>query len=128
MNNRMPALSSFDVCFNAPFLGDGSNPVSRLPNGRSRACAKALAVVLLATVTPSMMMGAIDRGNIQGTVADEQNAVIPGAKLVVKNLDTNVEVALTTNSAGVYQASELVPGRYSVRVEARGFSSVEVTD
>jgi prepilin-type processing-associated H-X9-DG protein len=47
---------------------------------------------------------------------------------VVKNLDTNVEVALTTNNSGVYQASELVPGRYSVRVEARGFNPVEVTN
>jgi hypothetical protein len=90
---------------------------------------KGLAMVLvIMAVSCLVAIAAIDRGNIQGTVADEQNAVIPGAKVVVKNLDTNIEVALTTNNSGVYQASELVPGRYSVRVEARGFSAVEVTN
>src|SRR5262249_16475432 len=89
----------------------GAKHALRLPGGWAKALAMVLAVM---AVSCMVAVAAIDRGNIQGTVADEQNAVIPGAKVVVKNLDTNVEVALTTNNSGVYQASELVPGRYSV--------------
>jgi len=98
------------------------------PSRRPAVAKNALAIALLAIAAASIVMGAIDRGNVQGTVTDEQGAIIPGARVVVKNLDTNVEVALTTNNSGVYLASELVPGRYSVHVDARGFSAVEVTD
>jgi carboxypeptidase family protein len=101
--------------------------MSALPNAWSGSWGKVFLVLLLSVAAPSIGTGAIDRGNIQGTVVDEQGAVIPGAKVVVKNLATNVETALTTNGAGVYLASELVPGPYSVRVETRGFSPVEVT-
>ena len=103
----------------------GTKHAVRLYAGWAKALAMVLAVMAVSCIVAT---AAIDRGNIQGTVADEQNAVIPGAKVVVKNLDTNIEVALTTNNSGVYQASELVPGRYSVRVESRGFSPVEVTN
>src|SRR5690348_15747411 len=53
--------------------------------------------------------GSIDRGGIRGTVTDQQGGVIPGARVVVKNVDTNVQVSSTTNTAGFYLASELVP-------------------
>ncbi len=77
----------------------------------------ALAVALLLATT---LLGSIDRGAIQGTVSDQQGAVVPGAKVVVKNVETNVEVTLTTNTAGFYLAPELVPGKYSVHVERQG--------
>jgi hypothetical protein len=70
--------------------------------------------------------GSIDRGAIQGTVTDPQGAMIPGATVVVKNVDTNVAVSLITNSAGFYLAPELVPGRYSVRIAMQGFSPLDI--
>ena len=44
---------------------------------------------------------------------------------MVKNVDTNVQVNLTTNGAGSYLAPELVPGSYSIYVLATGFSAFE---
>lgn len=89
---------------------------------------RVLRIAVVACLAVVFLQAAIDRGNIQGAVTDAQGAAIPGAKVVVKNLDTNVETTLTSNGAGIYLASELVPGRYSVHVEARGFSGVDISD
>jgi hypothetical protein len=74
------------------------------------------------------LMASLDRGAIRGTVTDPQGAVVPDAMVVVRNLDTSVATNLVTNSAGFYLASELVPGKYTVRVEAQGFSPLEIKD
>src|SRR5260370_9335012 len=84
------------------------------------------AVLILASV--ACLQASIDRGAIQGTVADQQDAVVGHARVVVKNVDTNVEVVLITNSSGFYLAPELVPGTYAVRVEANGFSATDITN
>jgi prepilin-type processing-associated H-X9-DG protein len=84
----------------------------------------ATGVFLLATYA----LASIDRGVIQGTVTDPQGSVIPGATVVVKNVDRNTEVTLKTNSAGFFLAPELVPGKYLVHVEAPGFSSTDTAN
>jgi len=76
----------------------------------------------VALILASSVQASLDRGAIQGTVTDPQGGVVPQAKVLVENLDTNIENNLTTNSRGFYLASELVPGRYLVRITAQGFS------
>jgi len=85
-----------------------------------------LAFVVLFSV--SQLNASIDRGAIQGTVTDQQGAVVAGAAVTIKNVDTNVESTLKTNSAGFYLAAELVPGRYSVRIILKGFSPLEIAN
>jgi len=70
---------------------------------------------------------ASDRGEIRGTVTDPQGAVIPGAQVLVRNIDTGIETRLTTNSAGFFLATELIPGNYSVRLTSPGFATLETT-
>jgi hypothetical protein len=70
----------------------------------------------------------IDRGAIQGTVTDQQGAVVAGATVTIKNVDTNVETTLKTNTAGFYLATGLVPGKYVVRVLLTGFSALEIAN
>ncbi len=84
------------------------------------------AAVLMALVSAAWLGASIDRGSVQGTVTDQQGGAVPGATVVVKNDETNVETPLTTNSAGFYLASELVPGKYSVHVSASGFSPEDI--
>ena len=83
-----------------------------------------IGALLLATCA----FASLDRGVIQGTVTDPQGSVIPGATVVVKNVDRNTETTLATNSAGFFLASELVPGKYLVRVTAPGFSAMETAN
>ncbi len=86
------------------------------------------AACLAALALATLLQASLDRGAIQGTVTDQQGAVVPGAKVIVKNVDTNVEVNLTTNGEGFYLAPQLVPGKYSVRVSASGFSPLDTAD
>jgi hypothetical protein len=62
-------------------------------------------------------------GDIAGTVTDSTGAAIPGAKIIVKSLDSGVAQTLTANGAGIYRASLLRPGKYSVSVTAAGFQT-----
>src|ERR1035438_3464582 len=59
------------------------------------------------------------RGSITGKVVDPQNAVVPGAKVTVTNVETNVSNIVTSNSTGYWEVNFLIPGEYSVRSEER---------
>jgi hypothetical protein len=75
---------------------------------------------LLGLVLVVVANGQTTNGNIQGTVLDPQGAVVAGAMVTGRNLDTGLTVPATTSSAGVFALSNLPPGRYSVTVEASG--------
>lgn len=66
-------------------------------------------------------------GRIIGTVTDAQGAAVAGAKVMVTNTGTNVRWNTTSDSAGAYQVLDVPIGKYSVAVEAAGFSKT-VTD
>jgi hypothetical protein len=63
------------------------------------------------------------RGTITGTVTDPQGAIIPGATVAVKNLETNVVNNVTANDEGSYTVPFLLPGKYSVSVTGSGFKT-----
>jgi hypothetical protein len=62
-------------------------------------------------------------GSIVGIVTDPSGAVLPGAQVSAKNLDTGVIAPAKTNSQGFYRIDFLPIGRYQVRVEANGFNT-----
>ncbi|MGH9772274.1 MAG: carboxypeptidase-like regulatory domain-containing protein, partial [Candidatus Acidiferrales bacterium] len=64
-------------------------------------------------------------GRILGTVTDASGAVVAGATVTVTDVQRGVSRTLTTDQAGEYVAPDLLPGTYSVRVEAKGFQAVE---
>ena len=64
-------------------------------------------------------------GSLSGTVTDPAGAVVVGAKVDVVNQGTGVVTPLVTNDAGAFKAAFLIPGAYTVRVQAAGFSTFE---
>jgi len=62
-------------------------------------------------------------GTISGTITDVSGAVIPGAKVSIKNTATGVVTTSTTNANGLYNAPNLLPGPYDVTVTASGFET-----
>jgi hypothetical protein len=54
-------------------------------------------------------------------VTDPQGAVIPGATVVVTNIETNQASRTATNATGYYEVNLLNPGKYSVAAESPGF-------
>lgn len=65
----------------------------------------------------------IQNGQFTGVVTDPSGAAITNAKVNITNTSTNLSVATTTNSAGVYTVKELPPGEYRIGVEAGGFKT-----
>ena len=59
---------------------------------------------------------------IQGTVTDAEGAAIPNATVTVTNDATGVALTRQTTGDGLYTVSPILPGTYTVRVKAQGFS------
>jgi Carboxypeptidase regulatory-like domain len=64
-------------------------------------------------------------GAIGGRVTDASGAVIPGARLVLRNLGSGVEQSTRTNHVGLYLFPALMPGIYSVTAAVSGFHDAE---
>ena len=79
------------------------------------------AVLLL--MSPSVSAQTVT-GTLQGTVSDAKGAVLPGAEVVIRNMETGQERAAKTNSEGLFVAPFLPLGRYTVTVSSTGFSKV----
>src|SRR5580698_1970141 len=60
-------------------------------------------------------------GRVIGVVTDPSGSVVPRAKVIVTNVDTNVNSETTTDQEGSYQVLLVPVGNYSVTAEAPGF-------
>lgn len=60
-------------------------------------------------------------GSLSGTVRDQNNAVIQGAAVEVKNTATNLTRTTTTNEDGGWSVTLLPVGNYSVTFQKEGF-------
>jgi hypothetical protein len=66
-------------------------------------------------------------GTIEGVARDATGAVLPGVTIVVTNVDTGAQRALTTGADGGFRALLLPLGTYTVRAEMQGFKAAERT-
>src|SRR5487761_443461 len=84
--------------------------------------AKCLGLCLVVLFASSICFSQNITALLTGTVTDPSGAVVPGASLTLHNVDTNTDViTLKTDSNGVYTATELPLGHYTVTVTAQGF-------
>jgi hypothetical protein len=60
--------------------------------------------------------------SLSGSVADKQAAVIPGAKVTLTNQATGEMREVLTNATGLYAFPSLVPGTYTIKASAVGFT------
>ena len=81
-----------------------------------------LAVLIAPTAWPQASTGSVD-----GTVRDQTGAVIPNASVTLTNKGTNVASKTTANQVGFYVFPAVVPGPYSLTVEAAGMQKYEAT-
>jgi len=83
-----------------------------------------LLILVIAPVASSQTQ--ITTGTIQGTVTDVNGAIVPGANVEIKNLDTNFSKTLTTDDGGRFVSLALPPGNYSVTISKQGFATTVV--
>jgi len=88
-----------------------------------RWCAAVLVLVILAVPAHAQY-----RTSIQGTVADPQGAVIPGATLTLTNKSTNETVVRTSNGEGIFNFNALPADHFTLVVERQGFEKKVLDD
>src|SRR5580693_2179195 len=86
----------------------------------------ALAITFLLSSTLLLAQTNVGNGSIQGSVTDPSGAVVSGAKITITEKSKGVASIRTSDSKGSYTSGSLIPGVYSVRVEAPGFKTTEV--
>ncbi len=80
--------------------------------------APALLTLLIAVAS---VIGQTETGQIVGKVIDPNNALVPGASVSVKSVETGREVKATSNDQGTYTVTALRPGLYDVTVQSGSF-------
>ena len=94
-----------------------------------RTLARLLILALVGILAFPAFSGAqITRGAVSGTVRDATGAVVPGASVTVTNMDTNISRSAVTDAQGFFRVPALEPGRYQLKAELSGFSTVEFKD
>ena len=93
---------------------------------RSNTFAQTHLLLLLIVLMATLRVGAqtSTTGDIAGVVTDPTGAVVSGAPITLKNVDTGSSTSTTTNAQGSYNFSLLQPGNYSVSANAAGFQKV----
>lgn len=78
-------------------------------------------ILILIWLGGAIALGQSIFGSIQGTILDSGGAIIPGARVRARNINTGIVTETSSNDAGLYFLGELRPGVYDLEVEAAGF-------
>jgi hypothetical protein len=89
----------------------------------SSATAIIAAFVLLVAATAARAQ--VLYGSLTGTVTDSSGAVVAGGNVTALENQTGVSQIRTTDAAGIYRFTTLLPGTYKVTITAQGFSTQE---
>ena len=108
---------------------------NRLKPGRDRAgewtaCIAALLGLVICLGWPATPTRAQTAGEaaITGTVHDATGAAVPNATVIATNTATGVQTSRTSSTAGVYEVSPLIAGRYNLTITAKGFETFTQDD
>jgi outer membrane receptor protein involved in Fe transport len=82
---------------------------------------RTLAVLLLLVCLAGLMPAQVTTAEVLGTIKDATGAVVTGAKVTARNVDTNQARELTTSVDGRFRFTQLPTGNYEVIVEKSGF-------
>ncbi len=90
--------------------------------GRGAALVVLTSAALLSLVHPVRAQSTY--GAVVGVLTDSTKAVVPGATVTLKEVQTNVTRSTTAGPQGTYEFLNLTQGQYEVTVEASGFNKL----
>ena len=81
-------------------------------------------VTLAMAATCGALLGQNIAGTILGDIRDSSGAPVSTADVAVTNVDTNESTRTSLDASGHFEARNLKPGRYAVKVASAGFKTV----
>src|SRR5689334_9493089 len=82
-----------------------------------------LALMLSGLVQTNVSFGQLPTATILGTIKDTSGAMVPGANITARNVETGQVRTVLSGADGAYRFSALPVGTYEVRVEHSGFQT-----
>ena len=94
---------------------------------------KILSIVITAALCPLLWVSNTEAQvetttGIRGLVSDSSGAIVPGAQVEVRNINTGEKRTDVTNGQGSYSFLSLLPGTYNVTVTKQGFKTGAVVN
>lgn len=80
----------------------------------------ALLLALCATASAQQVFG-----SIFGTVTDPSGSAVADAKVTVTDVNKGTRFEVSTDASGYYMKGQLIPDKYMVMIEAKGFQAVK---
>jgi hypothetical protein len=94
-----------------------------------RRCAWAAAGVLAKIgLTGARPAAQQQTGTLTGTIVDDSGGMVPGATIAATEAGTGIVRSSLSDDDGVFRMAALPPGRYSLRAERAGFTSVNMKE
>ncbi|MCC6989004.1 MAG: carboxypeptidase regulatory-like domain-containing protein, partial [Acidobacteria bacterium] len=87
--------------------------------GALAACAVALVVAV-----PAAAQESINHASVSGRVSDSQGAVVPGATVTARQVETDVSSSVVSDAGGRFRFAYLRVGTYDLSVQLIGFAEV----
>jgi hypothetical protein len=88
----------------------------------------AIVLACFASLAGVRTFGQVGNGTITGTVTDMAGAVVAGAKVDAKNVETGVVYSSTSTGAGNYTIADLPVGTYTITTSVTGFKTYSHTN
>jgi carboxypeptidase family protein/TonB-dependent receptor-like protein len=87
-------------------------------------CTTAFRLVCSSLLLASGLHAAGQTANLSGAVSDSSQAAVVGARISISRESTGLTQTTTSRDQGIYGFAFLLPGSYTVHVEAQGFETV----
>jgi hypothetical protein len=86
-----------------------------------------LVLAVAGALTPTTVLCQNSSSAVNGVVTDPADARVPGARVTLRNVDTNVERVTVSNATGDYFFSNVPPARYTLTFAARNFQTETIS-
>jgi hypothetical protein len=85
-------------------------------------------LALFVLLTPCLMRAQLATADILGTVTDSTGAVVPDAKVTIRNTGTGIASSANSDKVGEFLFSHVQIGTFKMTVDAKGFKNFTVNN